>query len=81
MKTAVADPESPEWWHNVMTRPWTFTVNFESTGGSIEVGQGCEFKDGQVVVIINGRTEIYRNKAEMLDVYKEPQYGIEWHQE
>lgn len=78
-----ADPESEsEWWHNVMTRPWTFTLNFESTAGPIEIGQGVEFRSGQVVAEINGRTELHKDKASFLGVYTEEKgYGIDWHQE
>jgi hypothetical protein len=81
VKTALDDPESGEWWHDLMTRPWTFTIKFESTAGAIEVGQGVEFKSGQVVVEINGRTEIHKDKAAMLGIYTEDKYVIEWHQE
>ena len=81
MKTTLDEPESQEWWHNIMTRPWTFTINFVSTAGPVEVGQGVEFKSGQVVIEINGRTELYHDKAAALEVYKEPSYSLEWHQE
>lgn len=81
MKTVVDTEESGEWWHVVMTRPWTFTVMFESTAGPIEIGQGVEFKSGQVVIEINSRTEIHKDKASMLGVYTEDKYKIEWHQE
>lgn len=81
MKTAVDTEESPDWWHNVMTRPWTFTIKFKSTAGPMEVGQGVEFKSGQIVVQINERTEIHKNKADLLAVYTDDKYEIEWHQE
>ena len=78
MKTTVDTDESPEWWHDLMTRPWTFIVKFKSTAGPIEIGQGVEFKSGQVVAEINGRTEIHKDKASFLGVYTDDKYEVEW---
>jgi hypothetical protein len=81
MKTLVADAESPEWWHAVMTRPWTFDIQAVDEGDSTEVGAGVEFRDGTVVTNMQGRLEFYKDKPQMIDNYPEPEFRIDWHQE